>query len=98
MSTVLSPEKPHKIDLRGGRDGTIDTSTGDYKNITKSDETSLERLTRGLYVGRPGNVTVLSEMGETVLWESVSAGSLMPIRCTKVFATGTTAGAFVACW
>jgi len=55
--------------------------------------------TRGLYVGGAGDVKVDMEGGETgVVFSSVPAGSILPVRVLRVWATGTTATSIVALW
>lgn len=57
--------------------------------VTKSD-TAVVNF-RALYIGGAGDVAVTGEDGENVTFESVPAGSIIPIRCTKVLSTGTSA-------
>ena len=65
--------------------------------VTKSDSTVLT-TTRALYVGGAGNLTVtMAGSGSDVVIEDVPAGSLLPIRVTKVKAA-TTATKIVALW
>lgn len=60
--------------------------------ITPSDSTELVKMTKGLYVGGSGDVKVLLA-GDTVpvTFSSVTAGTILPIRVARVYATGTTA-------
>jgi hypothetical protein len=64
--------------------------------VTKSDVTTLAGV-RGLYVGGAGDVAVMPT-GSTVAvtFSSVPAGSVLPIRVTKVMSTNTTATNIVA--
>jgi hypothetical protein len=59
--------------------------------VTKSDTVSFSVPVAGLYVGGAGDVTVLTQLGTTLLFSAVPAGTILPIRCSKVFSTGTTA-------
>lgn len=61
--------------------------------VTPSDGSDLPETTRALYVGIGGNLTVRMLSGETLALSNVSPGSLLPLRVTRVFATGTTAAA-----
>ncbi|SMF39635.1 hypothetical protein QTA58_06645 [Neorhizobium sp. CSC1952] len=61
--------------------------------ITPSDGSDLPETTRALYVGTGGNLSVRMLSGETLALSNVSSGSLLPLRVTRVFATGTTAAA-----
>jgi len=44
-----------------------------------------------LYVGGAGNVRVLTEGGQDVVFSGVPAGTVLYVRVKKVFATNTTA-------
>lgn len=57
--------------------------------VTPSDAAVI--LTRALYVGVTGNVTVTTVSGLDVQFTAVPAGTILPVRCKKVKATGTTA-------
>lgn len=46
---------------------------------------------RALYVGGAGDIAVVMKNGDEVTFSGVAAGTLLPIRVTKVKATGTTA-------
>lgn len=65
--------------------------------VTKSDTTELAP-TQALFVGGAGNVAVLTVGGETVTFTGVIAGSILPVRVTKVLAAGTTATNITAIW
>jgi hypothetical protein len=60
--------------------------------ITPSDTVDLDTILRGLYVGVTGNVNVLlAKDSSPVVLVAVPAGSLLPLRVKRVFATSTTA-------
>ena len=59
--------------------------------ITPYNNTDLAYTTRGLWVGGAGAVKVTLYGGDTVTLSGVAAGTLLPIRVTKVFSTGTDA-------
>lgn len=63
--------------------------------VTKSDTTVLVGV-RSLYVGVAGDVAVTMTDGSTATFTAVPAGSILPIQCTKVMSTGTSASAIVA--
>lgn len=48
-----------------------------------------------LYVAGTGDVTVVTEQGDTVTFTDVPAGSILPIRVRQVRATGTDATGIV---
>ena len=64
--------------------------------VTPSDSVDLAYVTRALYVGGAGDVSV--QMGATVSFIGVQAGSVLPIRVSRVNAAGTTATGIVALW
>lgn len=59
--------------------------------ITPADGSDLARVTRGLWVGGGGDVSVVTQGGTTVTLKGAPAGSLIPIRAVRVRSTGTTA-------
>jgi hypothetical protein len=50
---------------------------------------------RGLYVGVAGDITAIIN-GVAVLFKGVPQGSILPVRCTRVNSTATTATDMVA--
>lgn len=47
---------------------------------------ALVHITRGLYVGTAGSVTVTMENGDSVAFPNLAAGVIHPIACTHVTA------------
>ncbi len=66
--------------------------------VTPSDVTPLAQVSRALYIGQGGDVDVTLADGDTVIFEAVPGGSLLPIRAETVRSTGTTATGIVALW
>lgn len=65
--------------------------------VTPSDTADLTSVSKALYVGVSGDVTVNTLGGATaVTFKAVPAGMILPVRCTRVLATGTTATSIVA--
>lgn len=65
--------------------------------VTPSDSVNLAVVSRGLYVGVAGDVTVeMAKVGTTILFKGVPAGAWLPLRVSRVDATGTTATNIVA--
>ena len=63
--------------------------------VTPSD-TADQGNVRGLYIGGAGNVSVVTAAGDPCLFKAVPVGLILPVRCTKVRSTGTTATNIVA--
>ncbi len=63
--------------------------------VVPSDSSDLAFLTRAVYVGSGGDLQVTMADGAVALFKSVSAG-VLPIRCSRVHATNTTAGDLLA--
>jgi hypothetical protein len=64
--------------------------------VTPSDSTLLAETTRGIYVGTGGTIAALMLSGASVTFTSVPSGTTLPVRLTKIMATGTTASGIVA--
>ncbi len=63
--------------------------------VTPSDSTDLAYTSRALYVGGAGNLVVTMVGGGDVTFTAVPAGSILPIRVSRVKATSTTATSIV---
>jgi hypothetical protein len=63
--------------------------------VAENDGADLSYATRALYVGGAGAVKVDMLGGETVTFSGVPAGTVLPIRVTKIYATGTTASLMI---
>jgi hypothetical protein len=64
--------------------------------VTPSNSVNLAAPTRGLFIGTAGNLSVEMTNG-TVAFTAVQPG-ILPIQCTRVNSTGTTATNIVALW
>jgi nitrogen fixation protein len=60
--------------------------------------TDLAHVTRALYVGGGGNLAVRLQDGTELTLANMPAGTLLPIRVTRILATGTTATEIVGLW
>lgn len=67
----------------------------DAASVTTSDTTRLGGV-RALYIGGAGDVKITTEGGTDVTFTGIAAGSILPIRATRVYATGTTATDIIA--
>lgn len=65
--------------------------------VTPSDSTVLT-TTRALFVGGAGDLAVEMASGNALTFAGVTAGSILPVRVTRIKATGTTATNIVALW
>lgn len=69
---------------------TIDSVAYRFAPVTPHDATMLADFPKALYVGTAGDVVVLPLYSDTaVTFKGVPAGTLLPIRCRRVNATGT---------
>lgn len=60
-------------------------------SVTPNDGTDLAQTTRAIWVGGAGNLSVVTRGGDTITLVGVPAGTLLPIRATRIRSTGTTA-------
>lgn len=58
--------------------------------ITESDTEDLPQVTRAIYVGGTGNITLITEKGNTIALVGVLTGTILNIRASRV-TTATTA-------
>jgi hypothetical protein len=70
----------------------------DAAAITPDDGQDLAVATRAVWVGGGGDLRLRMLGGAEVTLQGVAAGSLLPLRVARVFATGTTATALVGLW
>jgi len=74
-----------------------DFPADDAEVVTPSDTVNLLKISRAVYVGVGGNVSVeMAKTGTAIVFTGVQAGSVLPIRVSRVNATGTTATNMVA--
>lgn len=64
-------------------------------DVTPSDSTPIE-TTRAVYVGGAGNIKATMQDGSIATFTAVPVGSVLKIRATLIWATGTTATNLVA--
>jgi hypothetical protein len=63
--------------------------------ITASDTAQLRYTTRAIRVGGAGDLRVKTVAGDDVVIPSVLAGETLPIMCTMVYSTNTTASSIM---
>ena len=88
-TNILAYNKEANLESPVGSGEAIDISVADHATTY---------ATRALWVGTAGNVKVdmLGATGVTFL--NVQDGTLLPIRVSKVYQSGTTAANMVAVW
>lgn len=64
--------------------------------VTPSNITNFDTTARALYIGLGGDVTLVTPMGNVITFINTVTGSIIPIMCNRVNATGTTATNIVA--
>lgn len=69
----------------------------DAQAVTPDDAADLPIASRALYVGTEGDVRLTMAGGNAITFRAVQPGFL-PLRVTRVHATGTTATDIVAVW
>lgn len=70
----------------------------DAQVVAPNDATDLPVLPRALFVGQTGNLSARLAGGQSVVFQNVQAGTVLPIRTIGINATGTTATGIVALW
>jgi hypothetical protein len=63
--------------------------------ITPDDTMALPETTRALYVGGGGSLAVEMASGAVLTFEGVTDGMLLPLRVSRVRASGTTASGII---
>ena len=85
------------VDLYPGQGGDMGSPYQRGFAVTPDNSNDLAFVTRGIFVGTGGaalKVTLLD--GTDLVFANVPSGTLLPIRATKVFATGTGCSNIVA--
>ncbi len=67
-------------------------------SLTPSDTAPLDTVSRAIYVGVAGDLSVEMQSGQIVLFQGIQSGSILAIRALKVRQTSTTAGGIVSLW
>ena len=64
-------------------------------NIIPDDAVDLEYVARAIYIGTGGNICVVTSSGDEVIFKNVPSGSILPVRASRIKATGTSAADLV---
>lgn len=59
--------------------------------VTPSDTLNFTNLAKALYVGGAGDVALVTSAGGAATFVGVPAGTVLPVKASRVNATGTTA-------
>lgn len=59
--------------------------------VIPSDTAALPFVSKRLWIGGAGNVTLITLSGQTIEYANVAAGTYLQVRAQQVMATGTTA-------
>lgn len=81
---------------RSGFDATKTTPAIGGEAVVPHDVNELTYITRAIWVGGAGAISIRTESGDAILLSGVPAGTLLPIRAKGINATGTTATLIVA--
>ena len=76
----------------------LDSPARSAAAITPNNETGLANVTRAIYVGTGGDLEVVMQGGETVVFPGIPDGSILPVCVTQVRALLTTASDLVGMW
>lgn len=76
----------------------LDSPAENAAAITPSDSTDLPVVVRALYCIGTGSVVVTMRGGGAAVTLPMVAGAPLPVRVTRVWATGTTATGIVGVW
>jgi hypothetical protein len=79
-----------------GYAGSLDDPASLCRNIEPSDITALQDLTRAIYIGGAGSLRLVDASGNTVIFDGLVGGFILPVRAQQVLSTGTTATGLVA--
>ena len=74
----------------------LNSPAGDGTAVIPSDSVDLATPCRSIYVGTAGNIVLVTISGTTLTFVNVAAGSILPVRASRIRATNTTAGSLIA--
>lgn len=86
------------VDIYNGDSQNLSLPSSHAAAVAPSDSSSLAFVTKRLYIGGAGSVTVIMLDGTTVTYTAVPTGTYLNIRVSQVKSTGTTATNIVAEW
>ena len=86
-----------KVDLWNYGTESREAPASNAAQVAPSDSVDLDFVSRAVFVGGAGTISVEMHGGGTVTFDAF-AGAIIPIRVTRVNATGTTATGIVSLW
>lgn len=84
-------------DIFEDRSSGLESPGYDAAAVTPSDSNDLQVTSRAIYVGTRGDLRVTAASGSVVTFVNLPEGFL-PMRVSRVHASGTTAADIVAVW
>ena len=84
-------------DMFEDRSSGLESPGYDAASVVPSDSTDLTITSRAIYVGTSGDLRVTTASGSIVTFSNVPEG-ILPMRVSRVHASGTTATGIVAIW
>ena len=73
----------------------LDSPSSHGFSVVPHDSTDFAEVTRAIYVGNGGTISLVMMSGAVLQLSGVSGGSLLPLRVRRINATGTTASGLV---
>lgn len=67
-------------------------------SVTPSDGTDLPHISRAVFIGQGGDLTVEMADGDITTFEAVPNGTILPIRVKQIRNTATTAASIISLW
>jgi len=77
---------------------TLTSPASNAQAITPNDTTPPTDVSRAIYVGQTGDISVEMQSGQIVAFQNDQGGSILALRALKVRLTGTSATGIVALW
>lgn len=78
-------------DSFSGHHAGLDAPATHAFSIAPANGTDLAAVTRAIYAGTGGNIALVMLSGQTATFANIAAGTILPVRATRVLQTGTTA-------
>ena len=64
---------------------------GDAFGIAPNDSSDLPQRVRAIYCGSDGDISLVTPLGNEVVFVGVKVGTILPVSADRIKATGTTA-------